>query len=213
MLKEKSEEYSMFPKLCESWKSKGPDVYFDGSGVPPHLPAEGMLSDLARTVWATARDLADGRKLSGYIDEEGIHYCISDDEPICGDLSQEFVFVAQPMLPGGAIPSAWQVFRFLQEPVKRVLFVGPEKSLLLEKTGRTMRVCAVLARLWSEERFAGLKTEMAGSKESRERGFSVLMKYYEQKELGSSSEMWEFWKTFANSLMELSLGLRVQSIM
>jgi len=45
-----------------------------------------------------------------------------------------------------------------------------------------------------------------------EKGLVRLMKAYEEENLGSSSEMWEFWGTFAGLLMERRLHLSVRTI-
>jgi hypothetical protein len=53
--------------------------------------------------------------------------------------------------------------------------------------------------------------EMVESEEGREKGLARLMKTHEEETLGWSSEMWEFWDTFAGLLMDRNLALLVHT--
>jgi hypothetical protein len=200
----------LFPMLYEEMKGLVPEVYFGGEEVPAYLhlecEASGSLEDLVSSI----RAIGSGSTSSGYIDNEGIHFHIPDDETIYVDLSKEFVFVSQPGVTGGENPSAWQIFKFMQEPVSRALFIAFGRATLVEKTEWTLLLCKALDQLWSdEERFLETRKEMVEYEDAREKGLVCLMKAYEEGTLGSSSEMWEFWQTFAAHLMQDRLGLKV----
>lgn len=202
----------MFPQFCETTRDLAPEIYFGGTEVPPYchlrVATDGPLAELV----ASIRSVGVASSSSGYIDGEGVHFHLSEDDNIRVDLSREFVFVSQPGDTEGAMPSAWQVFFFLMEPVRRVLFVGQRDALLLEKTDTTMRLCLALDQLWGQETFLGTRQAMVESDEAREKGLAQLMKMHEEETGGTSSEMWEFWDVFSALLMEQRLGLRVESL-
>jgi hypothetical protein len=113
---------------------------------------------------------------------------------------------------GAATPSAWQIFRFLQEQSRRALFVGAGKAILIEKSDLTLSLCTELDQLWGQERFLPFIVEMAESEQLREQALTRLMKTYEDEKLGSASEMWNFWDAFSGVLMESNLRLNVHTI-
>lgn len=200
----------MFPILCEKMKDLLPEMYFGGMEVPAYHHAEADLTCSLEEIVSTIRSICGNS--SGYIDDKGIHFHIFEDETIQVDLSKKFVFVSQPDVDGGELPSSWQIFSFLKEPVRIALFIALNRATLVEKTEQTLVLCKALDRLWDQERFLDVMGEMIGSEEARERGLACLMKSYEEDSLGSSSEMWEFWKTFGSLLMQCRLGLSVQTI-
>lgn len=202
----------MFPILCEEMKELMPEMYFGGMEVPAYLHVEADSTFSLADIVFTIRSI--GGNSSGYIDDEGIHFHIPDDEMIHVDLSKNFTFISQPGVIGVEIPSAWQIFAFLKEPVSKALFIVSGRTTLVEKTEQTLVMCKALDRLWAEEgRFLDLLGEMIVSEEARERGLACLMKSYEEEALGSSSEMWMFWDTFGCLLMKSNLGLTVQTIL
>ena len=203
----------MFPMLFEKMKDLVPEVYFGGAEVPAYLHADGSPTLRWRLSSLPSVRFGVGTNSSGYIDDEGIHFHIPDDELIHVDLSKRFVFVSQPEVRGGENPSSWQVFRFLQEPVSAALFITLGRATFIHKTEETLLICKILDKLWAEQRFLDTIREMVESEESREMGLVQLMKIYEEKTLGSSSEMWEFWQTFGGLLMEQRLGLSVRTIL
>lgn len=205
----------MFPTLYEEMKDLIPEVYFGGKEVPPYLTPPFLhaaahsccyLEDIVYTIRSI------GTNCSGYIDEEGIHYHIPDDDEIHVDLSKKFVFVSQPTVIGGENPSAWQIFSFLQEPARQALFIAAGRATYVEKTVGTLTLCKVLDQLWAQERFLNTRVDMVNSEEELEKGLARLMKIYEEESIGASSEMWMFWDTFGNLLMKRKLGLEVQTI-
>jgi hypothetical protein len=212
ILNKKMEDCTLFPMLYEEMKNIVPEVYFGGAEVPPYLQAEVDSTDSLEDLVSTIRSIGMGSNSSGYIDDEGIHFHIPDDEMIQVDLSRRFVFVSQPEVVGGENPSAWQIFRFLQEPVSQALFIALGRATLVEKTQKTLNLCIGLDQLWAQEGFLETRIKMVESEEEREKGLAHLIKIYEEVSLGSSSEMWEFWDTFGGLLMEWSLGLVVQTI-
>jgi hypothetical protein len=207
------EDCTMFPMLYEEMKDLVPEVYFGGTEVPAYLHVEGCSTLPLEDLVSSIRSIGTGSNSSGYIDEEGIHFHIPDDELIQVDLSKRFVFVSQPEVRGGEIPSAWQIFRFLQEPVSDALFIALGRATFVHKTEETLGICKTLDKLWAEDRFLDTIREMVESEDSREKGLAHLMKIYEERTFGSSSEMWEFWETFGALLMEMSLGLSVRTIL
>jgi hypothetical protein len=202
----------MFPKSYEEKKILVPEAYFGGSEVPPYLhiplPKGCPTEDIIRMI----RAIGTGSNSSGYIDAEGVHFHIPSGDRIQVDLSKEFIFASQPAVPGAEHPSAWQAFCFLQEPVDRALLVGAGRATQIRKTEKTNALCKVLDGLWLQERFLQVKMEMIASEESLEKGLARLMKTYEEEKFGSSSEMWEFWQTFATLLMRSRLGLEVCTV-
>ena len=206
------EDCTLFPMLYEEMKDLVPEVYFGGAEVPPYLHTEVDSTFSVEEIVSTIRSIGKGGNSSGFIDDKGIYFHIPDDEIIRVDLSKRFVFVSQPQLIGGESPSAWQIFSFLQEPVKRALFIALGRATLVEKTEGTLGLCKILDLIWAQERFLETKMKMVESEEARERGFAHLMKIYEEDTLGSSSEMWEFWDTFGGFLMTRSLGLVTRTI-
>ena len=203
----------MFPMLYEELKDLIPEVYFGGVEIPAYLhikvDSTCSLEDLVTAI----RSIGTGGNSCGYIDDEGIHFHLPDDETIHVDLSKTFVFVSQPANIDAANPSAWQIFSFLREPVSRALFIGLSRATLVEKTEQTLILCKALDQLWAQEgRFLEISKEMIESEEAREKGLAHLMKIYEEETLGSSTETWEFWDTFHGLLMESRLGLSVRII-
>lgn len=202
----------MFPQFCETTRDLAPEIYFGGAEVPPYchlrVPTDVPLAGLVAAIRSVGVDASS----SGYIDGEGVHFHLSDDDNIRVDLSREFVFVSQPGDTEGAMPSAWQVLFFLMEPVRKVLFVGKHDALVLEKSPATMRLCLALDQLWGQDVFLDTRRAMVESDEARERGLTQLMKMHEEETGGTSSEMWEFWDVFSVHLMEQRLGLRVESL-
>lgn len=200
----------MFPMRYEDMKDLSPECYFGGNDVPPYyhlaVPTSVTVSELAFSI----RSIGGGANCSGYIDEDGIHFHLPEDDVIQVDLSRPFVFVSQPTIPGGQIPSAWQVLFFLMEPVSRALFLGDRGAVSLEKTPSTMKLCLALDQLWGQEAFLTPLQEMVESYDVRERGLARLMKIHEEETVGASSLMWEFWDVFALHLMQHRLGLSVQ---
>ena len=202
----------MFPILCEEMKPLVPEVYFGLSEVPAYLHAEIDASSSLEVLVSSIRGIGTGSNSSGYVDSEGIHFHLQEDEMIQVDLSKEFVFVSQPEVEGGENPSAWQIFRFLQEPVRKALFIALGRATLVEKTEDTLELCKALDELWAQEgRFLETVMEMVESDEAKEKGLACLMKAYEEETRGLSSEMWEFWDTFSGLLMERSLRLSVRT--
>ena len=202
----------MFPQFCETTRDLAPEIYFGGEDVPPYchlrVPTDVPLAELVTSI----RTVGVASSSSGYIDGEGVHFHLSDDDNIRVDLSREFVFVSQPADTEGARPSAWQVLFFLMEPVRKVLFVGQHDALVLEKSPATMRLCLALDQLWGQDVFLKLNQAMVESDEAREKGLARLMKVHEEETGGTSSEMWEFWDVFSVLLMEQRLGLRVETL-
>jgi hypothetical protein len=198
--------------LYEEMKDLVPEVYFGGEEVPAYLHAEADSTCSLEDIVSTIRSIGTGADSSGYIDNEGIHFHIPEDEIIRVDLSKRFVFVSQPEMIGGENPSAWQIFKLLQEPVNQALFIALGRATLVQKTERTLLLCKALDRLWAQEGFMETRIKMAESEEALEKGLARLMKIHEEETLGSSSEMWEFWEPFGGLLMERSLGLSVQTV-
>lgn len=200
----------MFPMRYEDMKDLSPECYFGGNDVPPYyllaVPTSVTVPELASSI----RSIGGGSNCSGYIDEDGVHFHLPEDESIQVDLSRRFVFVSQPTVPGGEIPSAWQVLFFLMEPVSRALFIGDQGAVLLEKTMSTMKLCLALDQLWGQEAFVTSLQEMIESQEARERGLARLMKIHEEETAGTSTMMWKLWDVFALHLMQYRLGLNVQ---
>jgi len=207
----KSGGRTLFPMLNEEMKDLAPEVYFGGAEVPAYLHAEVDSTDSLEDLVSTIRSIGTGANSSGYIDNEGIHFHIPDDEIIQVDLSKRFVFVSQPQV-SGTNPSAWQIFKFLQEPVSQALFISFEREMFVEKAEHTLMLCKALDQLWDQDRFLETRMKMVESEEGREKGLAHLMKTYEEETLGSSSEMWEFWDTFGGLLMKRKFGLVVRTI-
>lgn len=200
----------MFPMLYEEMRDLIPEVYFGGGAVPSYFHLAGNSEDSIEDLVMPIRGIGGGANSSGYIDNEGIHYHMPDDESIQVDLSKRFIFVSQPQSIGGENPSAWQIFRFLQEPVSRGLFIALGRATLVQKSEKTLELCNALDRLWGQDRFLQTRIGIVESEEGREKGLAQLMKTFEEETLGSSSEMWEFWNTFGGHLMEGNLGLVLQ---
>ncbi len=202
----------MFPQFCETTRDLAPEIYFGGTEVPPYCHLR-VSTDVPLAELVTAiRTVGVASSSSGYIDGEGVHFHLSEDDNIRVDLSREFVFVSQPGDTEGAMPSAWQVLFFLMEPVRKVLFVGHHDALLLEKSQATLRLCLALDQLWVQDVFLKMNQAMVESDEAREKGLAQLMKMHEEETGGTSSEMWEFWEVFSVLLMEQRLGLRVEAL-
>ncbi|MBK7259409.1 MAG: hypothetical protein IPI01_16720 [Ignavibacteriae bacterium] len=127
------------------------------------------------------------------------------------DLSREYVFVSQPGDTESAMPSAWQVLFFPMEPVRKVLFIGANDALMLEKSRSTLQLCLALDQLWAQEVFLETRQAMVESDDARERGLAHLMKMHEEETGGTPTEMWEFWDVFGH-LMAERLGLRVETL-
>jgi hypothetical protein len=200
----------MFPMLCEDTKGLIPEIYFGLEDIPPYYHLRLEAGKPPTEIVSAIRLIGCGSDCSGYIDEDGVHFHLPQDEVIRVDLSKDFVFVSQPSDPEGASPTAWEVFFFLQEPVRKALFIGERHAVLLEKTEITLKLCMALDQLWAQEAFLEVKQAMVESDEARERGLARLMKVFEDEGTGASSEMWEFWGTFAPLLMNERLGLRVE---
>ncbi len=198
--------------LYNEMKDLIPEVYFGGEEIPGYFDIELNSTYSLENLVSTIRSIGTGGNSSGYIDDEGVHFHLPDDETIRVDLSKRFVFVSQPATIDAANPSEWQIFLFLQEPASRALFIGSGYVTLVEKTEHTLRICKALDQLWAQHRFLETRIEMVESGEAREKGLAHLMKTYEEETLGSSTEMWEFWDTFGALLMEQSLGLSVRTI-
>jgi hypothetical protein len=203
----------MFPLLYEEMKDLVPEVYFGGDEVPPYYHLRVESPETTEELVSSIRLIGCGSNCSGFIDGEGIHFHLPMDETIWVDLSKEFVFVSQPTADHGSFPTAWQLFFFLQEPVRKALFVGEHSATLVEKTGQTLKLCRTLDQLWAQDYFGDIRFEMADSDDAREKGLARLMKLYEEEVLGSSSEMWEFWNPFAGYLMTHNLGLLVTTLL
>lgn len=202
----------MFPMLCDEMKGLLPEAYFGGEVVPRYLKIESDGPSSLECVVACIRTIGTGSNACGYIDDQGIHFHLPDDECIRVDLSKEFVFLSQPNAIDGSDPSAWQVFFFLMEPTRKALFIGRGRAILLEKTEQTLSLCRGLDRLWAQERFLATRIEMVESDEAREKGLAHLLRIYEHETRGHSTEMWAFWDTFGMHLMERNLALNVQVI-
>jgi len=198
--------------LYEEIKDLIPAVYFGGEEVPPYLHIEMNSSSPVENLVSAIRAIGTGGNSSGYIDDEGIHFHLPDNEIIRVDLSKYFIFLSQPSAHDGQFPSAWQIFAFLQAPATRALFIGMAEATLIEKTAHTLRLCDTLDRIWADDRFNEFRMRMVESEETRGKGLAHLLKSYEDKFIGSSTEMWEFWETFGRLLMENSLGLMVSNI-
>jgi hypothetical protein len=78
------EYYTMFPILCEEMKYLMPEMYFGGMEVPAYLHVEADSTCSLEDIVSTIRSI--GSNSSGYIDDKGIHFHISDDEIIHVDL-------------------------------------------------------------------------------------------------------------------------------
>jgi hypothetical protein len=198
--------------LYEEMKDLVPEVYFGGEKVPAYLHLECSISSSLEDLVASIRAIGCGSNASGYIDDEGIHFHIPDDEIIQVDLSKRFVFISQPQVIGVENPSAWQVFKFLQDPVDQALFIAHGRATLLQKSEQTLILCKALDQLWAQDRFLQTRMEMVESEEGRETRLASLMKTYEEAIVGASSEMWDFWDTFGGFLMKRRLGLVVHTI-
>jgi hypothetical protein len=208
----KVEDDTVFPTLRIEMKDLLPEAYFGGEEVPPYLSVELEGASSTQATVDRIRAIGTGNNSCGYIDEQGIHFHIPDDDSIRVDLSKAFVFVSQPNTSGGAFPTPWQVFFFLMEPAMRALFIGSGGATLVEKTDQTLRLCNALDVLWTQDRFLTTKMEMVESDEAKEKGLAFLMKVHEEGTIGSSSEMWEFWETFGMLLMERYLALAVTTL-
>jgi hypothetical protein len=202
----------MFPMLYEETKDLTPEVYFGGDEVPPYYHLRTDEKKLMDDLLLSIRLIGCGSDCAGYIDGEGVHFHLADGDIIRVDMSKEFIFVSQPACPDGARPTAWQVFYFLQEPVRKALFIGEKDAILIEKTGATYDLCRTLDRLWAQDSFLEMIIAMADSEAAREKSLARLMKVCEEEGCGTSSEMWEFWGTFGNLLMGERLGLSVQLV-
>jgi hypothetical protein len=207
----KREENRMFPTLAEQTKELAPEAYFDGGGVPPYLHIELAHTIDLEVIISAVRSIGSGSNVCGYIDKRGVHFHIPQDDRIQIDLSKAFIFVSQPESPGAEDPGAWQVLQFLQEPAKRALLIGKKKATLIEKSDKTMALCAALDDIWAKDDFQPEIMKMMESDESLEHGLAVLMKRYEEEYFAESSEMWEFWETFRIHLMEHRIMLKVRN--
>ena len=201
----------MFPRLYEVMRDLVPEVYFGGAEVPAYLHIEIDSTSPLEDIVSTIRSIGTGANSSGYIDDEGVHFHMPADDIIQVDLSKRFIFVSQPQVNGGENPSAWQIFKFLQEPVSQALFIALGRAALVQKSEQTLILCKVLDQLWAQDRFLQTRMEMFESEGGREKGLAHLMKTYEEETLALSSEMWEFWDTFGLLLMERCLGLVVHT--
>ena len=202
----------MFPMLYEEMKDLIPEMYFGGEEVPPYLHIKLNSTCSTEELVSIIRSIGSGGNSCGYIDDEGIHFHLPTEETIRIDLSKEFVFVSQPAIIDTEIPSAWQIFSFLMEPVKKALFIVSDRAILIEKTEHNLSVCKDLDILWAQDRFLETRVKMVESDEELEKGLAHLMKIYEEETFGSSTEMWEFWDTFHQLLMEHRLGVSVQTV-
>lgn len=213
ILRAKMEDCPLFPLLCEEMKELLPEAYFGGMEVPAYLHINIGSGSSIEDIIATICSIGDGANSSGYIDNKGIHFHLPEDDLIQVDLSKDFVFVSQPHVVGGEVPTAWQIFRFLQEPVNKALFVAQGRASLVQKSERTFTLCKTLDQLWAEDKMQSLRMEMVESPDAQERGLSKMMEIYEKNTFGSSSSMWEFWDTFGSLLMTRSLGLVLQTFL
>ena len=202
----------MFPQLFETTRDLAPQIYFGGEEVPPYchlrVPTSVPLAELV----ASIRSVGAASNCSGYIDGEGVHFHLSEDDNVRVDLSREYVFVSQPGDTESAMPSAWQVLFFLMEPVRKVLFIGKHDALVLEKSRSTLQLCLALDQLWAQDVFLETRQAMVESDDARERGLAHLMKMHEEETGGTPTEMWEFWDVFSGHLMAERLGLRVETL-
>jgi hypothetical protein len=208
----KKEERIVFPTVCDQMKSLLPEAYFGGEEIPPYCHAAiddlGSVEDIVSSI----RSIAGGGNCCGYVDHEGIHFHLPDDDIIRVDLSRDFVFVSRPGEESGANMTAWQVLTFLEEPARRALFVGQAMAVYVEKSNETLTLCKVLDRIWNDEQFLPKVVENSDSDEGRDRLLAILMNAYEKKAFGEPSQMWWFWDTFRNYLMTRALHLTVVTL-
>jgi hypothetical protein len=202
----------MFPQLWSETKDLAPEVFFGLSEVPPYgritMPEDHVIEDLVDAI----RQFVWTSNSSGYVEKDGIRFHREICDQVMVDLSRPFVFVSQPATVRGAHPTAWQILRFLQEPVRQVLFVGSTAAIHVRKTRGTMDLCVVFDKLWAD---AVPATEMGIAVEDeakREGLLAGLMKLYEMEYFGEASVMWHFWKTFAQYLMVNKLRLDIRTI-
>ena len=203
----------MFPMLCETFKELVPEVFFGGEDVPPYLtsvlPERASLNEIVTSIGT----IGSGSNSCGYIEDGTINYHLDDDGHFLIDRSKDFIYLADfGMETQGYQPSSFAVLRFLQDPCRRALFVNMESAVYVEKTPDTYALCTELDRFWEDTEVSKPVMEAVDSGTFREKTLPILMKTYEKRTLGESSEMWEFWDTFRFLLMREQLKLCVKRI-
>ena len=202
----------MFPNYRPSLQALPPEIYFGGRSVPPYYRKKHASEPTPEEVIDEVRLIASDRACSGYINEEGIHlHLFDDDEEVRVDMSREFILLATPEeLP--AVPSSWHLLRFLQEPARRALWIDRNVGIYAEKSERTMGVCQGLDALWREDSFLQVAQYAVVEAEAHDRLLPLLMTRYEQRVLGETSAMWHFFDTFALTLASERLFLTIRVI-
>jgi hypothetical protein len=201
----------MFPRLCETFKELVPEVYFGGEEIPPYLTSalpEGASID---EIVAAIREIGSGSNSCGYIESGFINYHLDDEGHFLIDRSKDFIYLADfGKETQGYQPSSFAVLRFLQDPCRRALFVNSESAVHVEKTPDTYDLCTELDRFWEDTEVSKPVMEAVDGGTFREKTLPILMRTFEKRTLGESSEMWEFWETFRILLMKDRLKLSVK---
>jgi hypothetical protein len=202
----------MFPRRCERHKEDCPREYFGFKEVPPYFHAECDPGAPVPDIVETLRSTAVGSDLCGFIDRDGIHYHIAEEQGFSVDLSREFVFFSQPGVERGEMPLSRQTLRFLMEPSMNALFVGFHRATVIRKTPESLELCKDLDLLWDGDLLASFISDVVASKADGDSLLPRLMNLYEEPTYGTSTEMWNFWDVFWEYLLRHHLKLRVETI-
>lgn len=203
----------MFPHLCETFKELVPEIYFGGNEVPPYVTSGIPEPHSLEEILAAIRSIGSGSNACGFIDAGEIHYRLDYGGHFQIDRSKEFIFLSDFDRDTQTYhPSSFALLQFLQDPCRRILFVNRERAIYIEKTPQTYALCTELDWVWDDIEASQLVMEAVDHGIYREKVLALLMKTFEDRKNGDSSEMWEFWETFRGFLMIDRLMLKVTEI-
>ena len=203
----------MFPTHCNMIQGLAPEVYFGGSPIPSYHEVRLITGTSIEEIVLAIRRIAKRANANGYIDGDRIKYHFDTSGEIQIDRSKGFIFLADLRQEAEHFhPSAFTLLQFLQDPCRRALIVTRGRALLLEKTPETYSLCVELDRIWERLNLPELLQDSRGGAFEMEKLLTTLMKKYEEKNCGESTEMWGFWEMFRDILMTQRLRLSIRTV-
>jgi len=204
----------MFPRLTELLKSGTPETYFGGEDAPTYnklsFPADSSIQDIAQTIY----DLAYNKNVCGYVANDTVNYFIDERGTIQLDASKDFIFLAERNVGAFTHPTPLGIFRFLQDPCDKALFISEGSAFYIEKTPATYELCVELDNIWDENEFYETIIETIDSEDMNRLHslLSILMKEYEKRKYGCASSVWDSVEANKDVIMAEKLFFNVQKL-
>ena len=168
----------MFPEYNKTYTAKDIFGYHGYDEIPPYRKLE-VDSDDSKAIAESIRSM--GENSCGYIDNSVVYHHFCETNTYFINMDEKYVYAYFKDVDFTGIFPLMMILDFLKFSASKMLIVFDDKSILLEKTEETEKICLILDEIYNSEPFMGDVIVKSIMERNAENVFHKLMEEYGDK--------------------------------